>query len=56
MEPHPDHKLGSPALDRYILDLLERAKRLVEQSKHYIAESEKLEKISHKLLERFLSG
>jgi hypothetical protein len=55
MEAHSDHKPGSPALDRYILDLLERAKRLVERSKHYIAESEKLEKISHELLDRFLS-
>jgi hypothetical protein len=23
MDPHPDHKPGSPALERYILDLLE---------------------------------
>ena len=51
----PNHKIGFPILERYILDLLERSKRVVKRSKQRLAESEKLEKISHELLERLRS-
>jgi len=55
VDVNPHHKIGSPIHERYILDLLERSKRVVKRSKQRLAESEKLEKISHELLERLRS-
>ena len=44
-------KHGSPIYERYLLDLLEQAKRTIGQSKERVAESKKLQATYDELLE-----